>query len=130
VKYKTQNDLMYAIAERAEELADKPLDELRSIAGYGCSSRADAVKTHKGKRRGELLGMILTTEFFEDDGEMARAYGGKKEVAGETPSTPDGAGVRAETGEDVQGAQPGADDGAGEVSGGGAGAAGVPPQEG
>lgn len=34
----TENDLVYTIAKRVRELADKKMTELRSINGYGCST--------------------------------------------------------------------------------------------
>lgn len=59
-----ENDkLVASIANRLLEIADKPIDDLRSIAGYGVESRQEAIRHHKGKTRAQLLSYIISEEF-------------------------------------------------------------------
>lgn len=65
--HKTYNDLVGAMAKRAHYLANLKLDELRSTAGYGVHTQAEAIRHNKESNRGELIEQILTEEFLEDD---------------------------------------------------------------
>lgn len=61
---KSSNDLMYAIAKRVKELADKPVSQLREMAfGYGCDTAAEAKRLAGNAKRGECLEIIITEEF-------------------------------------------------------------------
>lgn len=63
---KSYNDLVYAVAKRARELGDLKMPELRSTAGYGCDTDAEARRIHANTGRGELIEYILTEEFCEE----------------------------------------------------------------
>jgi hypothetical protein len=62
----TYNDLVYAVAKRAKELANLKMPDLRSAAGYGCDTPAEAKRTHAHEDRGSLIDLILTEEFVEE----------------------------------------------------------------
>ena len=61
------NDLVYAVAKRARELGDLKLPELREEAGYDCDTAAEARRIHQFTGRGELIELILTEEFVEEN---------------------------------------------------------------
>lgn len=63
---KNANDLVCAVAKRAHELANKKLDNLRGVAGYGCDTEAEAVRLNKHRDRGDLIEEILTEEFWAE----------------------------------------------------------------
>lgn len=65
-KILNENDLVYAVAKRVRELADKPLNDLRSDAGYGCKTQAEAIRINRYKKRGELIEEIITEEFTRE----------------------------------------------------------------
>lgn len=60
------NDLLFNIAKRARELSNLTMEELRAASGYGCDTRAEAIRIHAGKSRGELIEYNLIEEFFEE----------------------------------------------------------------
>jgi hypothetical protein len=59
-------DLMYKIAKRAGELANKKMPELRSINGYGCNTNWEAQQKDQYKNRGQVIEEILAEEFEHD----------------------------------------------------------------
>jgi hypothetical protein len=56
---------MNKILDRIKELADMPIDELRSIAMSGTTTRNEAIQRAKLERwtRGEMIVEALTEEF-------------------------------------------------------------------
>lgn len=62
----TENDLVYTIAKRVRELADKKMTELRSINGYGCSTEQEAQQKDRGMTRGEVIEAIIIDEFCQE----------------------------------------------------------------
>ena len=64
--YKDTNDLVYAVASRTAELANKSMDDLRLAAGYDCDTPAEARKVNRHMSRGQLVEYILTEEFIEE----------------------------------------------------------------
>lgn len=72
----TVNELIEAVAKRAGELAEKPIDYLRTSYPLEGDSAAD-LKRHlkrRGLTRGELIRDIVCEEFFlEDDKECLDA---------------------------------------------------------
>lgn len=64
--YENVNDVVYAVAKRARELADKKMPELRECNGYGCYTPGEARRKDAHKSRGEIIEEILTEEFTEE----------------------------------------------------------------
>lgn len=58
-----RNEWIDLIAKRLKVIGGYPMDDLRSLAGFGCRSRADAIQSHKHCKRGELLSIIIEEEF-------------------------------------------------------------------
>jgi hypothetical protein len=63
---KTYNDLVYAVALRARQLANQSMDALKLEAGYNCENPTQAREKARGQSRGQLIEEILTEEFIED----------------------------------------------------------------
>jgi len=61
----TTNDLVYKIAERTKELANKPIDELRLNLGTA-DFKTPAIAERRYSNRGELIEEILCNEFLEE----------------------------------------------------------------
>jgi hypothetical protein len=59
------NDIIYEVAARAKELADKPIMELR-IAVATENFLTGILRETKGRSRGDLMEEILTDEFVEE----------------------------------------------------------------
>jgi len=66
MKYQNVNDVVYAVAKRARELADKRMDELRLANGYGCNTPSEARAKDRYKSRGDIIEELLTEEFIEE----------------------------------------------------------------
>jgi hypothetical protein len=64
--YETYNDLVYAIAKRAAQLADLKMPELRGVNGYGCETFYESQQKDKYKNRGQITEEILIEEFLEE----------------------------------------------------------------
>jgi hypothetical protein len=60
------NDIVYAVAKRARELANKPVLELRIAVAEAATSASGAVKETRGQSRGELIEAILCEEFIKE----------------------------------------------------------------
>ena len=60
------NELVFAIAKRAGELANMSMYDLRSTNGYGCESPWQSQQKDKGKDRGTILEEVLIEEFYEE----------------------------------------------------------------
>ena len=63
---KTYNDLVFAIAQRAKDLADMKMPHLREANGFNCDTAHEAREKDKYKSRGDIIEEILTEEFLED----------------------------------------------------------------
>lgn len=63
---RNENDLVYEVTKRVRELADRSIPELRSDAGYGCDTRAEAIRINRHKKRGDLIEEIILEEFIKD----------------------------------------------------------------
>lgn len=61
------NDLAYAIAKRAKELANETMDELRLMLTTSAEGSIHAARQElAGHTRGELIEAILCDEFVEE----------------------------------------------------------------
>lgn len=63
---KTYNDLVFAIAKKAHELANLKMNELREENGYDCNTPGEARTRNKHYTRGEMIAEIIEMEFLED----------------------------------------------------------------
>ena len=63
---KSYNNLVYALAKKAKELANLKMNELRERAGYNCDTPSEARREHAHESRGEIIEIILTEEFVEE----------------------------------------------------------------
>lgn len=59
-----ERDLVYKIADRAKELGDLPMHDLRLTAGYGCANQTQALQKTQGDTRGDLIKEILIEELL------------------------------------------------------------------
>lgn len=60
------NQHMFAIAERAKELGQLKMDELRLAAGFNCDTEAEARSMNRHETRGKLIEAILVEEYYID----------------------------------------------------------------
>jgi hypothetical protein len=63
---KTYNDLVFAIAKRAKDLADMKMHHLRIENGFNCNTFHEAYEKDRYKSRGQIIEEILTEEFLEE----------------------------------------------------------------
>jgi hypothetical protein len=64
---KDANDVVYAVMTRVRALADRPVKELRALAGFDGMTREEAIRAHKYEDRAELLELIVTEEFIVEN---------------------------------------------------------------
>jgi hypothetical protein len=67
MKHTDSNSLVYAIAERAKELGDSTMYELRLCLAEGDSmTRSSVYRELRGMTRGQLIEDVLLEEFVEE----------------------------------------------------------------
>ena len=66
MQHKSYNDLVYALAKRAKELANMKMNELRETGGYNCDTPGQARRMHANSDRGEMVEYNLVEEFVEE----------------------------------------------------------------
>ncbi len=69
MRFKTHNDLVYAIAETIKELGNRTMDQLRSDYPEATETEAELIRFCKESKfsRGELIEAIIIERFITED---------------------------------------------------------------